>query len=195
MTAPDTIRLGDWQDPSTLVGQILSRQTMILTAGQLVSAWRRCSLSSDFWARYASLFSKRFDAGHPVQREALESAVSYLLNELFENCAKFSSASIDTVKYESWVMPGGIVIQLTNHILPEKQAGFVELMKELLDGDPDELYFRKLEQNAESDQAGSGLGYLSLMKDYNIRFGFRFYKLDDRSTAVDVQAHINIKEI
>ena len=58
----------------------------------------------------------------------------------------------------------------------------------------EDLYFQKLEENAEQDVGGSGLGYLTLMKDYGIRFGFRFRTLNTETTAVDVQAHVSLRD-
>jgi hypothetical protein len=168
---------------------------MVLDARQLAQHWRRCSLSSDFWARYTALSSAYFSVEPPVRRDAVESTLSYLLNELFENCAKFSGGPLHSVVYEAWLFPERMAFQMTNHIEPARQPGFIELIEELLSNPPDELYFQRLEENAETDGKGSGLGYLTLMKDYNVRFGFRFTAVKEGSIAVDVQAHINVKEI
>jgi len=84
--------------------------------------------------------------------------------------------------------------QMRNHIKPEDKAPFVDLIQELLNNDPDELYFQKLEANAEFNASGSGLGYLTLIKDYGIQFGFRFQQLGANSIAVDVQAHVSMEE-
>ena len=186
---------GTWENLQASAGQVVSYDRMLLTSTQLSRYWRRCSLSSDFWARYIALSSPHFTTEHKVKREAVESTLSYLLNEMFENCAKFSAGPVDSVVYEAFLFSDRVAIQMTNHIAPHQLDGFVALIEELLCGDPDELYFQRLEENAENDQAGSGLGYLTLMKDYNVRFGFRFRPVREGSIAVDVQAHINVKEI
>ncbi len=186
---------GNWEDLHATAGGAISHDRMLLTATQLASYWRRCSLSSDFWARYIALSSPHFRTDRKVRREAVESTLSYLLNEMFENCAKFSGGPVDAVTYEAWLFPDRLAIQMTNHIAPDQMDGFVKLIEELLGSDPDELYFQRLEENAETDKTGSGLGYLTLMKDYNVRFGFRFVPVREGSIAVDVQAHINVKEI
>jgi hypothetical protein len=186
---------GTWEDLQVSGSGAVSHDRMLLTSTQLSSYWRRCSLSSDFWARYIALSSPHFTTEHKVKHEAVESTLSYLLNEMFENCAKFSSGPIDSVVYEAWLFSDRMAIQMTNHIAPAQLDGFAKLIEELLSSNPDELYFKRIEENAENDQAGSGLGYLTLMKDYNVRFGFRFMPVREGSIAVDVQAHINIKEI
>lgn len=183
---------GAWAEPSAIVA--LSYDRMVLDAAHLYEHWRRCSLSSDFWARYTALFVPVPAGPGRLRREAVESVLSYLLNELFENCAKFSGGPIGTVRYEAWTRADDVVFQLTNHIEPARQPAFAQFIQDLLDGDPEELYFRRLEESAETDARGSGLGYLTLMKDYGIRFGFRFSRAAPGSVAVEVQAHVQMEE-
>jgi hypothetical protein len=167
---------------------------MKLNATHLASHWRRNSLSSDYWAAYAALQIPEIVATGWLRREDVSYVLSYLLNELFENCAKFSAGPEQTVHYHAWYEAERIVFQITNHIQPAGERPFINLIQEILNGDPDELYFQKLEENAEQDLGGSGLGYLTLIKDYGIQFGFRFRPINDQTTAVDVQAHVSLKE-
>ncbi|HMQ51549.1 MAG TPA: hypothetical protein PKE64_03945 [Anaerolineae bacterium] len=182
---------GNWQDMPAITGP---HNQMVLDATHLVAHWRRCSLSSDFWARYTALFIPESVPAGRLRRSDAESVLAYLLNELFENCAKFSGGPNQRVCYQSWVGKEELIFQITNHIIPNNQPPFVKLIAELLEGDPEELYFQKLEENAELDTAGSGLGYLTLIKDYGIRFGFRFRQVGPESVAVDVQAHLTLSE-
>lgn len=184
--------LGVWEDLTD--APALSRQRMELEAAQLAQHWRRCSLSADFWARYTTMFVPDPPAPGRLNRAAVEHVLSYLLNELFENCAKFSGGSVGRVAYDCLVREGELIFAITNHILPERRAAFAGFVGELLDGDPEELYFKRLEESAESNATGSGLGYLTLMKDYGIRFGFQFVPAAADSVAVTVQAHVNLQE-
>lgn len=186
---------GAWEDLSTEIGGMIGYKRMALHAHHLTEYWRRCSLSSDFWARYTALSSSSFSVDKALRVDAVESVLSYLLNELFENCAKFSRGPIDDVVYQAWLFPERMAFQMTNHIDPGFQDGFTHMIEELMSSDLEKLYFKRLEENAENNERGSGLGYLTLMKDYNVRFGFRFTPIVEGSIAVDVQAHINVKEI
>lgn len=156
--------LGTWEDMSS----VPTSYTMALDADQLSMHWRRCSLSSDFWARYTALFVPVTVSPDRLPRDAVDAVLSYLFNELFENCAKFSAGPVKTVNYQSWIEDERMVFQMTNHIQPDGQDPFIKVIREFLEGDPDELYFQKLEQSFEMDLSGSGLGYLSLIKDYGI---------------------------
>lgn len=187
-------QLGIFQDTAAFQ-RVQGHSRMALTAEQLKDYWRRCSLSSDHWARfYALQFPLSAEQGM-LNYGAAESTLSYLLNELFENCAKFSSGPKLDVFFEAWSLQDEIVFQLTNHIAPSGKQKFVDLLNEILTGDPDELYFARLESNAESGHGGSGLGFLTLIKDYGIRFGFKFTPISPDSVRVDVQATVFRKEM
>jgi hypothetical protein len=181
---------GVWEDMTA----VPHTQKIILNAADLAAHWRRCSLSSDFCAQYMALSAPTAVAPPKLPRRAIESILSYLLNELFENAAKFSGGSRQAVYYRAWVRQNEMVFQMTNHIRPEDKTPFVNLIRELLNNDPDELYFRKLEENADLDADGSGLGYLTLIKDYGVRFGFQFRQIDAGSVAVNVQARVGMEE-
>jgi hypothetical protein len=189
----DSQRYGDWQDMASVTA--LSYQRMTLNAADLTRFWRRCSLSSDFWSRYSALFVPVTALPGQLSRAALESVLAYLLNELFENCAKFGDGPQGIVRYQAWIQADSMTFQLTNQIDPAQQASFIRFIRELLENDPDELYFRRLEENAEENAKGSGLGYLTLIKDYGIRFGFQFSASGDQRVAADVQAHVSMKEV
>jgi hypothetical protein len=186
------ITYGFWADLANLPAQ--SHVYQQLHADDLAAYWRRSSLSADFWSRYVALFVDIPAPAGYLRRSDIEQAVSFLLNELFENCAKFSNAPIRSVTYNAWVDAERIVFQLTNHVIPERAESFRQFVEELLGSDPVEAYFKRLEEQAETNAKGSGLGYLSLINDYGVRFGFRFRPITATSVAVDVQAHLSRQE-
>ena len=197
VTMENTAVYGHWTEyPDSQFSQPnVFHNEMIVDAYQFINYWRRCSLSSVFWSQYTSLFVPPTVADGWLNRNAVESVLAYLLNELFENCAKFSRGPELKVCYQSWIGRDKMIFQLTNHVIPEQEAAFVSFIKELLEGDTDELYFQRLEENLENDTSGSGLGFLTLINDYGIQFGFKFEKISPDSVQVNVQAHLSLKEI
>ncbi len=171
---------------------------MTIDASQLSTHWRRCSLTADFWSRYIALFAPPSTPPGILCRDDVESVLAYLLNELFENVAKFSGGPVQTGYYRVWVLKEQLIFEITNHIEAQKQQPFIELIQEIFENDPDELYFKKLEENVELDQDESGLGYLTLIKDYNVRFAFCFQPAahfeKTESVAVTIQARVSLKE-
>ncbi len=183
---------GAWQDDTAVTGDYTR---MELNAAHLSDHWRRNSLTSDYWAYYAAQAVPTAVPDGYLPQRVMQDILSYLLNELFENCTKFSGGPILNVSYQSWIQEESMVFQLTNYIQPEEQAAFITIIQEILTSDPDALYFQKIEENVEFDLGGSGLGFLTLIKDYGIQFGFRFRPQNENSIAVDVQAHVSKKEI
>jgi hypothetical protein len=173
---------------------VRSHSRLMIDAGQLARQWRRCGLTADFWARYGSLFLDADPASGWLSRDAAFHVFTYLLNELFENCVKFSRGPVLTVTFDGWLFSDHLIYQVSNHILPGDVAEFTRLIQELLTGDVEEQYFRKLEQNAESNFPGSGLGYLSLMKDYGVTFGFDFESMGTDSVRVAIQTLVSMRE-
>ncbi len=170
-------------------------RSLRLDASDLKAFWRRCSMTADFWSRYGSLSVPSRPSSGWLNRDAAFQVIAYLLNELFENCAKFTAGPLTGVLFDVWELEERIVYRVSNHIRPNDVQAFVNVVKEKLDGDLEELYFKKLEENAESGEGGSGLGYLTLMKDYGVRFGFAFEPLNAESVLVHVQALVSKKEI
>jgi hypothetical protein len=52
----------------------------------------------------------------------------------------------------------------------------------------------RLERNTESEQGGSGLGYLTLINDYGVALGFKFEPAGPDLVQVTVQAKMKCKE-
>jgi hypothetical protein len=180
--------LGAWQD----MFQFVPSNRMVLDAEQLAQHWRRVSLTADFWSSYLALHAPTVTTDERLNREAVHGVLSYLLNELIENCAKFSAGPVKTICFESWALDDRMVFQITNHIKPDRRGPFIGFLQTLLAGDPAELYFKRIEEYTDNRQSGSGLGYLTLMMDYDIRFGFRFRPVNEESVAIDVQAHVSM---
>jgi len=186
-------QFGLFQDSARLA-QADSHNRLTVDATQLNRHWHRCGMSSDFWARYHSLASPRGSQSPYLSRDSAFHVYTYLLNELFENCAKFTSGPLTVVSVDTWMFADQVVYQVSNYLRPAGVQGFAQLVQNLLQGDLEEMYFQRLEANAESGGGGSGLGYLTLMKDYGIKFGFGFETIDQESVRLDVQALVSKKE-
>ncbi len=64
---------------------------------------------------------------------------------------------------------------VSNSLSDEDSAGFQVLIQRLLTEDPTELYMEQLERNAEEDaKDGSGLGFLTMIQDYDASLAWKF---------------------
>jgi len=173
----------------------VSSCSLHIRSDDLFRNWRRVSLSADFLARYYSyFFPYREKARDRMSRENAENSISFVLNELVENTAKYSDARDKAVDIRIWLLENVLLFKVTNFITAKFGQSFAAVAREILEGNPEELYLRRLEKNTEDDGGGSGLGYLTLINDFGVTLGFKFEKLEEESTRVTVQAMMKCKE-
>jgi hypothetical protein len=181
--------LGSWAD--TRAGSPQSVSVLDLDAADISHNWRRCSLTADFLARYYSYyFPYPEKATDRISRDAAENTISYILNELIENTAKYSDAVETGVQVSVHLRENDILFQVSNHVSEKRAGEFTRLVSDLLKGNPEELYMAQLEKNTEA----SGLGYLTMINDYGVSLGFLVEKRADDVFTVSVQASMKWKE-
>jgi hypothetical protein len=172
-------------------GTDLGESLVLLDAEDMSHNWRRCGLTADFLARYYSYyFPYREKATDRISRETAENTISYILNELIENTAKYSDARDKGVEVRLSLRESDILFQVSNHVTEERAEGFLRLARGLLEGNPEELYVTQLEKNSDS----SGLGYLTMINDYGVSLGFRVDRPGESALRVTVQATMKWKE-
>lgn len=174
---------------------LLSETSLITNSADMMKNWRRVSLASDFLAKYYSYyFPYKEKAKEQISRDTAENNISFIMNELIENTAKYSDAKDKTVTIKLLLLENEIIFQVTNYVTPGLADSFHSLAKEILESNPEELYIKRLERNTESDDGDSGLGYLTLINDYGITMGFKFEKKDAEQFQVTVQARMKSRE-
>ena len=162
------------------------------TSLSLQQRWRNNGLSADFLADYLTTFFPGNDAQAQDRQAEIKSAVSYIANELLENAMKFSYAPAQhAVSITMNLDQESVRIYTTNCVAPASVDSFKRFVQELLLGDPQELYMQRLEANAEGD-GGSGLGFLTMINDYNARLAWQFRSDDHEPAAVMVTAMVQL---
>jgi hypothetical protein len=187
--ADGTTILGNWNEAP--VGAEQSVSVLGLDGLDMSQNWRRCSLSADFLARYYSYyFPYREKATDRISRDTAENTISYILNELIENTAKYSDATDSGVEVAVHLRENDVLFQVSNHVTAKRAGEFTRLVSDLLGGNAEELYVAQLEKNTDS----SGLGYLTMINDYGVSLGFMVKKNADDVFTVSVQASMKWKE-
>ena len=146
--------------------------------------WRNNGLSADFVADYMITFFPRQSDREQQRQAELKHAVSYIANELLENAMKFNyPAAQSAIEFGIHLLDrekAQIVLYATNSVRPEQVQEFQDFIQELLRGDPEELFIRQIEINAENpENLGSRLGYLTMINDYAAQLGWKFNFLED----------------
>lgn len=152
------------------------------TSVPLQQRWRNNGLSADFLADYVSTFFPGEDPSSATRQIEIKDAISYIANELLENAMKFSFASThQLVSIEMFLEAGSVTLYTFNCMDPDRVEPFQGFLQRLLTEDTDELYVEQIERNAsdEGDEA-SGLGFLTMVNDYDASLAWRF-ESDDRT--------------
>ncbi len=173
----------------------ISNTRICLRSDDLSNNWRRCSLTSDFLSKYFSFFFPyKEKSENTLYREEAENIISFILNELIENTAKYSDDKNSDVNILLAIDETCLVFEISNYTSSDNAKGFLKLCSEILESDPHELYIKKIEENIDTGSSGSGLGYLTLINDYGISFGFMFEDMENSLVRTSVQAKLKYKE-
>jgi hypothetical protein len=138
--------------------------------------WRNNGLSADFLADYLSTFFPTDDPEAEQRREDIKGGVSYIANELLENAMKFNDNSRHCrVSIRLQLHPDRIVFHTSNGVTLANAKKFHRFVEELMQGDPQEIYLSRLEENAINEHSSaSGLGLLTMVNDYSAQLGWKF---------------------
>jgi hypothetical protein len=156
------------------------------TSIPLQQRWRNNGLSADFLADYLSTFFPAEDPDSQSRQDEIKDAVSYIANELLENAMKYNHAPPSyPVSIGMHMEMDRVHFYVSNSVNPKALPDFQAFIKRLLTEDPDEMYMEQLENNdPEENKTGGGLGFLTMLNDYNARLSWKFEKVNDEVTTV-----------
>jgi hypothetical protein len=123
--------------------------------------WRRCSLTADYLAAHLSY--------HFLQRDTAREVLSGGLNELIENLAKFSDDKRHPVTITVSHYGEVLRVETVNVATKERAGALAERLDRMATTDPELLFLEQLEHTAVNDAQASGLGLITIKKDYGAR--------------------------
>ncbi len=160
----------------------------------LQQRWRNNGLSADFLADYVTTFFP-LDESDPQTRQRqneVRGAVSYISNELLENAMKFHAPEVaQPISMVLFLAQDRVIFQQSNSATTEAADRFRAFIQKLLECDPNALYLEQLEQNAMSE-GSAGMGYLTMLNDYEARLSWRFDPLGESGFMITTQVEIAI---
>jgi hypothetical protein len=183
--------IGDFRDFSSEAG---ARVSLVFFPADFQVRWSQCSATADFFAEYFAAVPACKPADDDARAEFV-GTVSYIVNELVENAVKFSIG--ERVEVTVGLDDGELVALVANRIPITAVDTLAATFRGLLDGDPQELLFARVEENAENPEAGgSGLGFLTMMSDYGAKIGWRFGTVADNPNNVllETMARLEVKK-
>lgn len=172
--------------------------TMVLSSCMLArhDCWHSNNLSANFLGNYwESLFPVRPGSGL-YRRKKIREMVSYIANELLENAVKYGYSappSGQALTIETCLFPGVLRFYVSHRIDPQSVAAFQEYIQILLTKNPERLYFRQMEQNAdEYTHTVSRLGLLSILHDYHAQLAWKFDTEGHRADVITVTTMVQV---
>jgi len=182
---------GKFVDIKPFEGEFLDI-AVAMSSGSIEADWRKNTLCAEFIAKYMLNTISAHRADHEFESLDIKDAINYIANELFENAVKFTSA-IGNRAISFRIHNDGDIIRfyVRNSIDTPRIEPFQSLIGELLEGDASEMYFERIEANIDSEgESTSGLGYLSIMNDYQADIAWKFESSDTHEEAVFVTTMI-----
>lgn len=171
------------------------------TSERIKHRWRSQRLSSHFVADYFINFLpiKEGDPDAEHRIKEAKGAISYITNELLENAMKFNLESQHSkVKFGIHFLNDSALVAVmfvSNNVDLTGAKKFQGFIEKLLAADPEAMYMEQVEASLEDENAGmSGLGFLTMINDYQAQLGWRFtpHPIDPDICVVTTMAQIQV---
>ncbi|MCA6572385.1 MAG: slr1658 superfamily regulator [Pseudanabaena sp.] len=158
------------------------------------SRWKTNGLSADFLGDYVRNFFPGNTNANLTKQAEIRSAVSFIANELLENAMKYSYESANqTVNLEVHLFSDHLIFLSKNSVSPKEISGFQSYIQEVITGDIGQMYIDQVEKNVTNqEEEKSGLGYFTMIMDYDAVLGWKFEESENDShvTMVTTMVHL-----
>lgn len=157
--------------------------------------WKTNGLSADFLGDYFRNFFPGDTNANISKQSEIGSAVSFIANELLENAMKYSDENADQpINLEIHLFRDHLILLSRNSVCPNAIADFQTYIQEILTGDIGEMYISQLEKSVASEEENSGLGYFTMIMDYDAVLGWKFEQAENNHhvTMVSTMVHLPI---
>jgi hypothetical protein len=162
---------GSYSDPPA-AGQEHLTIVFSPTTVPLDQRWSNNGRTADFAAAYLAGLLPRLS---PDDQAELFDAVSYTANELLENAMKFSHRpALNPVTFSLYLLPGEIRLYTIHQLSAAAAEPLQSFIGRLQAGDAEELWLAQLEVNGAGGSDHSGLGFLTMIVNYNARLAWKF---------------------
>jgi len=163
-------------------------------AAPIEQRWRNNGLSADFLADYmASFFPHHKDEIEFKRLQSeIKNSVSFISNELLENVMKYTDKSCQLASgIDLFLDRKTFIFESYNYINEKSKDEFIVFISRLQNSDPEELYMQQIEENAMSNKS-TGLGYLTIINDYNAKASWKFLVTNKNHIKVTTQIKLHI---
>lgn len=156
--------------------------------------WKTNGLSADFLGDYVKNFFPGDTSAALNKQTEIRSAVSFVANELLENAMKYSDKTAgQPVNLEVHLFSDRLIFLSKNSVHQDAIANFQSYLQELTTSDIGEMYINQVEKSVDNDnESSSGLGYLTMIMDYEAVLGWKFEQSPNNIDIVMVTTMIQL---
>ncbi|RAP32674.1 hypothetical protein DID80_08570 [Candidatus Marinamargulisbacteria bacterium SCGC AAA071-K20] len=138
---------------------------------ELIENWKKCSLVSNFFANYQSF--------NFMDQERVVLILSTVINELLENAVKFTSDKNKLVSIALKHFDSTVSVETVNLSNTENVTKLKDMIHKLRTTDPESLILEQIVKAANTNLNESGLGILSLLRDFKANLGIKIIEKPD----------------
>lgn len=178
------LEVGEW---NPLTEEPITELKMRFVPLDLVAHWKRCGMVADFLAHFLA-YNFENAAG-------ASNIVSTVLNETLENAVKFSCDKHTKISLALRHTGEHLEIETTNIATRHEADKMFEIIKKIHAEDAELLFIQQLEHTAAIDATASGLGLISLKKDYRAGMGAKLREIDNGRCEVSFRIVLSTDEI
>lgn len=148
--------------------------------------WKTNGLSADFLGDYVKNFFPGDTSAALNKQTEVRHAVSFVANELLENAMKYSDKSAgQPVNLEVHLFKDRLIFVSKNSVHEDAIANFQSYLEQITTGDVGEMYINQVEKSVDNiESESSGLGYLTMIMDYDAVLGWKFEQISNTATIV-----------
>jgi len=158
----------------------------------LQQRWRNNGLSADFLADYLSTFFPGEDDDSLTRKSEIKDGVNFVTNELLENAMKFNFPEKYPVRLYMELQEDKIMLYVTNCIDPRAIETWKHELNRVLTEDTHELFLEQVMKNDTTNNSDSGLGYLSMINDWNAKLAWKFESIPDDINVQQVTVMVQL---
>ena len=165
----------------------LSHFNLTITPIDLVAHWQRCGKLADFISNFQSY---NFQDKSKSRR-----ILSTIINEMVENVVKFNTNNLKDIHIHIKNLAHFLTIETRNTSSSTQTQNYIHCLSQFKDHDIETLYINQLMASAESHDNQSGLGLLSLKKDFNADLSVLIEHKDENHFFVRSTVTLNMDAI
>jgi hypothetical protein len=148
--------------------------------------WKTNGLSADFLGDYVKNFFPGDTSAALSKQTEVRHAVSFVANELLENAMKYSDKTAgQPVNLEVHLFSHRLVFLSKNTVHQDAIATFQNYLQQITTSDVGEMYINQVEKTVDNGESeSSGLGYLTMIMDYDAVLGWKFEQIANNPAAI-----------